>query len=197
MHYLFASILVADLLAILAVIISVVSPENRIWPPPDKGAWQYWLFVAIDTVTSIGTPVLGLLDAGSLGMGSPTLLGVGATLIVLGGSFVAWAVRTLSLRQSYGLKGELVTRGPYSFSRNPQYVGFAILYSGIILVTDSYYALVTGLAFILLVLLTPFCEEPWLKEYYGKEYLDYMERTPRFIGIPTINQGEHSPWELC
>lgn len=137
MLYLCALILIADLLAILAVIISALSPENRIWPPPDKGTWQYWLFVAIDTVTSIGTPVLGLVDRGSLGMGSPTLLGVGTTLIVLGSLLVAWAVRTLSLRQSYGLKGELVTRGPYSFSRNPQYLGFTILYSGIILVTDS------------------------------------------------------------
>ena len=188
MHYLFVSILTADLLAILAVLISVFSPENRIWPPPDKETWQYWLFVAIDTVTSIGTPVLGVLDRGSLGMGSPVFIGVGTTLIVLGGSLVAWAVRTLSLRQSYGLKGELVTQGPYSFSRNPQYVGFVIMYSGLILVTDSYYALVTGLAFILLVLLTPFSEEPWLVEQYGEEYMAYKERVPRFIRIPTINQ---------
>jgi len=186
MHYLFASVLVADLLAILAVTISALSPENRIWPPPDNGTWQWWLFVAIDTVTSIGTPVLGLLDRGSLGMGSPTLLGVGTTLIVFGGTMVAWAVRTLSLRQSYGFKGGLVTRGPYGFSRNPQYVGFTILYSGIIMVTDSYYALATGLAFILLVLLTPFSEEPWLEEQFGEEYRAYKERVPRFIGIPTI-----------
>lgn len=188
MFYLFISILIADLLAILAVIISVLSPENRIWPPPDNGTWQWWLFVALDTVTSIGTPVLGLVDRGSLGMGSPTLLGLGATLIVLGGSLVAWAVKTLSLSQSYGLKGELVTNGPYNFSRNPQYVGFVILYSGLILATDSYYALVTGLAFILLVLLTPFSEEPWLEEQYGEEYLAYKERVPRFVGIPTVNQ---------
>ena len=188
MFYLFISILIADLLAILAVIISVLSPENRIWPPPNKVTWQYWFFVAIDTVTSIGTPILGLIDPGSLGMGSPTLLGLGATLIVLGGSLVAWAVKTLSLSQSYGLKGELVTNGPYNFSRNPQYVGFVILYSGLILATDSYYALVTGLAFILLVLLTPFSEEPWLKEQYGEEYLAYKERVPRFVGIPTVNQ---------
>jgi protein-S-isoprenylcysteine O-methyltransferase Ste14 len=188
MHYLFVSIIIADILAILAVFISVLSPENRIWPPPDRDTWQYWLFVAIDTVTSIGTPILGFLDRGSLEMGSPTLLGVGTTLLVLGGGLVAWAVRTLSIRQSYGLKGELVTQGPYSFSRNPQYLGFAILYSGLIMVTDSYYALVTGLAFILLVLLTPFCEEPWLEEQYGDEYLAYRERTPRFIGIPTINR---------
>ena len=189
MLYLFATILIADLLAILVVVISVLSPENRIWPPPNKGAWQWWLFVAVDTVTSIGTPVLGLLDRGSLGMGSPTLLGVGTMLIVLGGSLVAWAVRTLSLRQSYGLRGELVTQGPYSLSRNPQYVGFTILYSGIILVTDSYYALITGLAFILLVLLTPFSEEPWLEEQYGEEYRAYKNRVPRFIGIPAFNQG--------
>ena len=95
---------------------------------------------------------------------------------------------TLSLSQSYGLKGELVTNGPYSFSRNPQYVGFVILYSGLILATDSYYALVTWLAFILLILLTPFSEEPWLKEQYGEEYLAYKERVPRFVGIPTVNQ---------
>ena len=37
MKFLFVSILIADLLAILAVIISFVSPENRIWPPPDRG----------------------------------------------------------------------------------------------------------------------------------------------------------------
>jgi len=85
-----------------------------------------------------------------------------------------------------------MTRGPYSFSRNPQYVGFVILYSGIILVTDSYYALITGLAFILLVLLTPFSEEPWLEEQYGEEYISYKERVPRFIGIPLI-KGQRPP----
>ena len=184
MQHLFILVLIADLLAILAVAISILSPEHRIWPPPDKGTWQYLFFIAIDTITSLGTPVLGFLDRGSLGMGSPTILGVGTTLIVLGGALVAWAVRTLSLRQSYGLKGELVTGGPYSFSRNPQYVGFTLLYSGIILVTDSYQALITGLAFIILVLLTPFCEEPWLEKQFGEEYRVYRERVPRFIGFP-------------
>ena len=187
MQHLFILVLIADLLAILAVAISILSPEHRIWPPPDKGNWQYLFFIAIDTITSLSTPILGFLDRGSLGMGSPTLLGVGTTLMVFGGALVAWAVRTLSLRQSYGLKGELVIHGPYSFSRNPQYVGFTLLYSGIILVTDSFYALVTGLAFIILVLLTPFCEEPWLEEQFGEEYRVYRERVPRFIGIP-INE---------
>jgi protein-S-isoprenylcysteine O-methyltransferase Ste14 len=186
MDSLYHLILIADLLAIIAVIISVLSPENRIWPPPDNETWRYWLFVAIDTVTSIGTPLLGFLDQGSLGMVSPVILGVGASLVVLGGSLVAWAVWTLSIRQSYGIKVKLVTWGPYIFSRNPQYVGFTILYSGIILVTYSYFALVTGLAFIILVLLTPFSEEPWLEEHYGEEYMAYKERVPRFIGIPSI-----------
>ena len=82
-----------------------------------------------------------------------------------------------------GDTGKIITTGPYRYTRNPQYVGFIILFGGIILLTASWIALVTGAFAIFLFLIIPFSEEPWLKQQYGKPYIDYCRMVPRFIGI--------------
>ncbi|MCL4435178.1 MAG: DUF1295 domain-containing protein [Thaumarchaeota archaeon] len=71
-----------------------------------------------------------------------------------------WGTRTLTAQQSLGEKGKIITDGPYRYTRNPQYVGFTLLYIGVILVTSSLLALVTGTFLIFLFLIAPFSEEP-------------------------------------
>jgi protein-S-isoprenylcysteine O-methyltransferase Ste14 len=105
----------------------------------------------------------------------------------VGGSlFALWGVRILSLYQSSGLEGKFVTTGPYRFTRNPQYVGDIVIISGFILVTNSVMSLIVGALGILLFILTPFCEEPWLKEIFGDEYQAYRETIPRFISLKSF-----------
>ncbi len=139
--------------------------------------------LVVDTVCTFGVPVVGILDRGSLGIGHPLAFPLGALLILVSSMLIAWAMRALGLAESFGLEGELATDGPYRYSRNPQYVGFVLMLMGVVLVTDSVRALMTGSVVIVLVLLAPFSEEPWLRERFGSRYDEYCERVPRFFGL--------------
>lgn len=72
--------------------------------------------------------------------------------------------------------------------QNPQIVGFIPFIIGTILVANSRKLLVHGALTILVYVLFPFTEEPWLKEQFGREYENYCEQTPRFTGRETVKQ---------
>jgi protein-S-isoprenylcysteine O-methyltransferase Ste14 len=77
-----------------------------------------------------------------------------------------------------------VTKGAYRYSRNPMFIGFFLCFFGIALACISWVYLVLTLFFILTtVYLSPF-EEAITLGHYGKAYKEYMERTPKWIGIP-------------
>lgn len=183
MYLLYAVVLFSTCLAVVGVVYSILHLENRMWPPPGRGSWQFGAVVVLDTICTFGVPVVGLLDRGSLGLRGSAPFYLGALLIVGPSLLVLWSAWVLSLRQSFGLEGGLVTEGPYRFSRNPQYVGFALMLVGVILVTDSVEALVAGSLVILLLLLAPFSEESWLRERFGARYEEYCEAVPRFLGL--------------
>jgi len=77
-----------------------------------------------------------------------------------------------------------VTRGAYNISRHPLYFGQFLVYVGVGIACASWVVLLLSLAWIVLwqVILTP--EEHQLIEQYGEAYREYMNRTPRWIGIP-------------
>jgi protein-S-isoprenylcysteine O-methyltransferase Ste14 len=183
MSPLYVAVLASTVLAVLGMAYSILRPENRLWPPPGRGSWEFRVVVVVDTVCTIGVPVLGLLDRGSLGIGYPLAFPLGALLILVSSLLIAWAMRALGLGQSFGLEGGLVADGPYRYSRNPQYVGFVLMLIGVVLVTNSVQALVTGSMVIVLVLLAPYAEEPWLRERFGRAYDEYCDRVPRFLGL--------------
>ena len=183
MFLLYVAVLASSLLAVLGVAYSILRPDRRLWPPPGRGSWVFRAVLVVDTVCTFGVPVVGILDRGSLGIGHPLAFPLGAILILVSSLLIAWAMRALGLGESFGLEGGLATDGPYRYSRNPQYVGFVLMLIGVVLVTDSFMALVTGSVVIVLVLLAPFSEEPWLRERFGSRYDEYCERVPRFLGL--------------
>lgn len=71
--------------------------------------------------------------------------------------------------------------GPYQYTRNPQYLGLIIAIIGAILVYNSLFILIFGILGILIFLILPFAEEPWLKEQFGNYYEEYFKRVKRFI----------------
>jgi protein-S-isoprenylcysteine O-methyltransferase Ste14 len=180
---LFGVILTADILLLLVILISTFFPNSRIWPPPKKDSWQQWMSWALFTLVMFGVPLIGLLDFQSLGYSHWIRFLFGGLLFALGLGIDLWGTKTLSAQQSLGEKGKIITGGPYRYTRNPQYVGFIIMYSGIILVAWSFMALVTGVFAIFLFFIVPFSEEPWLRQQYGKPYEEYCRVVPRFIGI--------------
>ena len=83
-------------------------------------------------------------------------------------------------------KTELVTTGIYSVIRNPAFLGFNLMYIGILLSFFNWYLfLVTCVAFTLFHLQIVNVEEEFLTEAFGEEYLQYKKTVSRYIGRKT------------
>ena len=76
----------------------------------------------------------------------------------------------------------LVTGGPFRVSRNPIYVGFALIHIGIALAAQSLWALLL-LPVVLWVIRTWVIlpEEAFLRRRFGDAYAAYQARVPRWL----------------
>ena len=164
------------------IVIHLFNPKLNIWPPPGQNSWQFWYTWMLYTLGAIGLPTVAILDWGSMKLDqwSFYLLGFGCLLIAV--PLSEWSVRTLEVHQTLGLKGTLLTKGPYRLSRNPQYVAVILIYAGIVLITTSTMGLIISAIMALWFLLAPFSEEPWLEGQFGEQYQEYRKNVPRFIG---------------
>jgi protein-S-isoprenylcysteine O-methyltransferase Ste14 len=100
--------------------------------------------------------------------------------MITGASIFLWALRTLTMNTLLGFKGKLIIVDPHRYSRNPQYIGVVLFFSGTILFFNSFYAFAIGSIGNIWFLLTIFVEEPWSREQF-REYNDYCKKVPRFI----------------
>lgn len=90
-----------------------------------------------------------------------------------------------SFEKMSGLKkGNLVTSGPYRYSRNPQIVGWLLGLSGMALFYRSVPGLSLVAAFLFVHRLYFEIEEQHLERVFGEEYRRYKGKTPRFLRIP-------------
>ena len=100
-----------------------------------------------------------------------TLVGlVGSTVVV-----VNWANTPA---------GKPVTRGIYRYSRHPMYVTEVLLLFGVSIASASWvfllFPIVIGVGAVYFIKI----EEAYTIGHYGKAYSEYMNRTPKWIGIP-------------
>ena len=80
--------------------------------------------------------------------------------------------------------GEPVTRGLYTYSRHPMYITTFLFFLGVSITSaSSVFLLVTIIIIVGAVVFIGVEEEQCLKKY-GNVYLEYMDRTPRWAGIP-------------
>ncbi len=108
-------------------------------------------------------------------------------ILFFSGMFLAvWA--KIAMKTKWGLPGEhdikrqneILDRGPFAISRNPIYIGLISVILGYTLALRSW-----------AIFLVPFVifyfykailkEERNLTKYFGKKYLDYKSKVPRFI----------------
>ena len=100
-----------------------------------------------------------------------TLIGLVGSLMVV----VNWAITPA---------GEPVTSGIYRWSRHPGYVTEVLLLSGVSIISASWVFLLfpiivgVGAAYFIKI------EEAQCIGHYGNAYREYMDRTPRWIGMP-------------
>ena len=86
--------------------------------------------------------------------------------------------------------GKIVTTGIYRFSRHPIYVTEVLLLLGVSIASASWFFLLfpiivgVGVAYFIKI------EEAQCIGHYGNPYREYMDRTPRWIGIPKSEKRE-------
>lgn len=117
----------------------------------------------------------------------------GLVMIVVGAVTMATGMLEFrSLRRSTGQDTSgLMTVGIYRWSRNPQFIGWLLILSGVSLMGRSGLAFVLTIVFAIVIhLYTTLLEEPYLERIFREEYRLYKSRTARYIGIP--KKGKNS-----
>ena len=80
------------------------------------------------------------------------------------------------------------TKGAYVFSRNPMYFSMNLVFVGVSLACESWLFMLLTMIWFVLVDWGVRAEERLCLEIYGDSYRKYMNRTPRWIGIPKSSE---------
>jgi protein-S-isoprenylcysteine O-methyltransferase Ste14 len=123
---------------------------------------------------------------GLRGFGSAYTTAAGALLLAAGFSLRVWAafgfyqhrIKVISLEP----QDALITSGPYRFSRNPLYLGGNVfIFFGAALMLGSPAALIITTVHLPLVDRFIRREERQLEDRFGRAWVDYKKRVPRWI----------------
>jgi protein-S-isoprenylcysteine O-methyltransferase Ste14 len=79
---------------------------------------------------------------------------------------------------------EPAKKGIYRFSRNPMYFGIFLIFFGTSIAFVSLIFLVLIAIFMILSHIVVVYEERFCTQKYGDSYQEYLNRIPRWIGIP-------------
>jgi protein-S-isoprenylcysteine O-methyltransferase Ste14 len=83
-----------------------------------------------------------------------------------------------------------VNKGIYRFSRNPMYFGMFLIFFGTSIACVSLIFLMLTAIFIILSHIVVVYEERFCTQKYGNSYQEYLNRIPRWIGIPKSSKIE-------
>jgi len=83
-----------------------------------------------------------------------------------------------------------ITEGVYRISRNPMYFGNFLIFAGMAIACASWLFLLLTVISVILSDRGVIAEERWCLEKYGDAYPEYMDRTPRWIGIPKSKKSD-------
>lgn len=80
-------------------------------------------------------------------------------------------------------KTNLVTTGIYSISRNPAFLGFDLMYIGILFSFFNWFlCFATSFAVVFFHLQIVNVEEDFLIDAFGQEYIEYKKKVSRYLG---------------
>lgn len=152
-----------------------------------KEGFVKWIEVSLKTVTYI-VPVMQVVSIlfWKAEKASPLQI-VGIAVEALG--VLIFVISVLEMKDNWRAgvqkekKTDLVTTGIYSVSRNPAFLGFDLMYIGILLAFFNWILLVVTLFAVLLFHLQIVnVEEDFLIEVFGQEYLAYKNKVFRYFG---------------
>ncbi len=117
---------------------------------------------------------------------APMRWALGAALAVLGVGLIIWSKLVLDAAGQPSLPGtpttRLVTTAPFSFSRNPNYLGALTIGLGGALLVNAPWLVVAGPvagAILQVWMIRP--EEAYLRSRFGAEYEDYCRHVRRWL----------------
>ena len=154
-----------------------------------KGKVGFVKFIEVTLKTS--TYLLPAIEVASIvfytGSVNDVLRIIGLIILALG--VVAFIVSVLQMKDNWRAgvqreeKTELVTTGIYSISRNPAFLGFDLMYIGIVITFFNWYLCVaTCIVLVLFHLQIVNVEEDFLIEAFGDEYIKYRKKVCRYFG---------------
>lgn len=118
-------------------------------------------------------------------MPSPVRI-VGIVTGLLGDLIFLTAVRTMRDSWRAGIpetdRTEFVSHGIYQYSRNPAFLGFDLMYTGILLMYFNWVLLLFTVWAVVMLHMQILQEEKYLETVFGGEYLAYKKRTKRYFG---------------
>jgi len=110
---------------------------------------------------------------------------IGTIALAIGVSVFISAMVSLKTSWRVGIDKQtqtsLITSGVYRYSRNPAFVGFDIMFTGFALTFPTVLTIVVAVINIVAVHRLILQEEKHLKSVFGKDYIDYMSKTPRYV----------------
>lgn len=132
---------------------------------------------------------------------------IGGALIVMIGELVRfWGVAYAgSLTRVTGNVGapEIIVAGPFSYVRNPLYIGNILIYTGVGIMSNALFPWLLLLAvvwFVFQYYQIILLEEEFLEKEFGELYLEFEHDVPRLIPrlspyVNPIQSIQHPDWE--
>jgi protein-S-isoprenylcysteine O-methyltransferase Ste14 len=105
---------------------------------------------------------------------------IGLALCVLG--MVAWTIAIVNIADIP--LGEPWNKGLYRYSRHPMYLGLFLTLIGAGIASASWIFLLFSILYMILCAILVSAEERFCRDKFGTTYREYMNRTPRWIGLP-------------
>jgi len=115
----------------------------------------------------------------------PAVKTIGVLLILLGLILFLLAFFNFGTSWRIGIDrktpGSLVTGGVFGITRNPIYVAFIAIFSGIFLINGTWFFLIFSLLAVVAIHFQILREEEFLKQQYGESYEEYRRHAPRYL----------------
>jgi len=82
--------------------------------------------------------------------------------------------------------GQVFTKGMYRYSRHPGYISMLLLNLGVAIASASWVFLLYSVINMVFFHSQALAEEQVCLKTYGKEYRQYKQNTPRWLGLPKL-----------
>lgn len=143
----------------------------------------------VEVMVSIMTTLIVVVEAGSIYLGKQgfgkTACNIGLGFMLLGDIIFIMAMYTMSSNWRAGIptedQTELVTNGIYKVSRNPAFLGFDLVYLGVMLGFANYFLILITIITIVVLHMQILQEEKFLTKRFGKDYLNYKKQVGRYF----------------